>query len=507
MISIRRLRRNVISNALGTIVPAVAWFIVVPILVLHLGDVNYGTYTIAISFAGVMGFLELGLTSAATKFIAEVDIRSDENKLEKIIANNLTIFVGLGLLIVFICFQFGDRLALLLFKDSSLSAQQLKYLVIWMGVVLSLTLIKNAFASVLMGLHRYDLYNGIQIGYAIALAAVQAALVLWNGQVVSLLAGNALVILTSLAAFALVIHRLIPGIHFMRRPDGVFLRTLFAFGMYMMVINLAGTLLFNVDKVIVGQVLGPASVAYYAIPSQITLKIHNGLAVFVSFLFPMASEIQSSGDKATLKNIFMQGMRFILLFDGAVMVFLAVFSQKILALWIDENFAFQSAPLLVITAIGYILYSLSIIPYHILLGIGKPRVLAVLNTLVTGAVILGLTLGLTWRGLAGGCAGVALGFCSAAILPAYVQRELGISWKEVFEQSYGRTILCTLIGSIACAFLPTGLVFRLVYFAAFLIVLIFFGNTRIEDWYLVKAQWQQLVHKVPLLRGQFVHRD
>ncbi len=507
MISIRRLKRNIISNAFGTIVPALAWFFVVPVLILKLGDAGYGVYTIAISFAGVLGFLELGLTSAATKFVAEVEIRNDQDKLEKIIANNLSIYIAIGIVISLVCLEFGGKIAPLLFHDTGLSQPELATMVLLMGLVLSLTLIKNAFASILMGLHRYDYYNFIQIGYAVLLALVQVLIVTLNGQVNSLLMGNIGVILASLVGFAVMIRKLLPGVHFVRLPDGYFLRVLFTFGMYMMVINLAGTLLFNLDKVIIGQILGPTSVSYYAIPSQITLKIHNGLAVFVSFLFPMASEVQSSGDKATMRNIFLQGMRFIALLDGAVMVFLAVFAQKILQVWISPDFAAQSSLLLVITAIGYIIYSLSITPYHILLGMGRPRALAIMNTTITLGVIAGLYFGLIWFGLVGGCVGVAIGFCTAAILPAFVQRKLEISWATIFKESYGRTLICTLGAALLSAFLPAALVIRLMYFAVFVVVLIFFGNTRLEDWRFFQNQWQRLVTQIVIMRKQIAHRN
>ena len=507
MISVRRLKRNVISNAFGTIVPALAWFFVVPVLVLKLGEAGYGVYTIAISFAGVLGFLELGLTSAATKFVAEVEIRNDHDKLEKIISNNLSIYIALGIIITLVCLEFGGKIAPLVFHDTGLSQPELATMVLLMGLILSLTLVKNAFASILMGLHRYDYYNFIQVGYAVLLALVQVLIVSLNGQVNSLLMGTVGVILASLVGFSLMIRKLLPGVRFFRLPDGYFLRALFTFGMYMMVINLAGTLLFNLDKVIIGRVLGPTSVSYYAIPSQITLKIHNGLAVFVSFLFPMASEVESSGDKVTLKNIFLQGMRFIALLDGAVMVFLAVFAQKILQLWISPDFATQSSLLLVITAIGYIIYSLSITPYHILLGMGRPRALAVMNTIITLGVIAGLYLGLTWFGLVGGCVGVAIGFCTAGILPAFVQRKLDISWTTIFKESYGRTLICTLGAALISVLLPSTPIIRLMYFVVFLFALIFFGNTRIEDWRFLQNQWQRLAAQIVVMRKQIAHRN
>jgi O-antigen/teichoic acid export membrane protein len=506
-ISIQRLKRNVISNALGTIAPAVAWFLIVPILVAQLGEQGFGVYTIAISFAGVLGFLELGLTSAATKFIAEVNIRSNRRKLGKIISNNLSIYIGLGIIITTLGFVFAPEIGPMMFHGSGLEQNEMERMVQLISIILSITLIKNTFSSILMGLHRYDLYNAIQICYAVVLAIVQAGIVLNKGTIIALLAGNIALTAICLIAFIAVVQKLIPGVRMLRWPDGYFFRLLFSFGMYMMIINFAGTLLFNIDKVLIGQILGPKSVSYYAIPTQMTLKVHNALAVFVSFLFPMVSEVQSSGDKTTIKNIFLQGMRFMMLIDGLVMVFLAVFSQQIMHIWISADFAAQSALLLQITAIGYIFYSLSITPYHILLGMGRPKVLAILNLVTTLSVIGGLFAGLTWFGLVGGCVGALFGFVTAAIMPIYLQRVLGISWSTVFKQSYGRTILCTVSASFLSIFLPQSIAIRLLFFAIFILVLIFFGNARIEDWQFFQNQWQRITAQIVVLRNKNVHRN
>lgn len=150
---IRLLRRNVISNAVGIVVPALAWAVVVPVLVHWLRVQGYGVYTIACSFAGVLGFLELGLTSAALKFIAEVEIRGNTEKLEKIISSNLSLYIGLGGIITLLCFIFASHIASFLFLNSGMDQEELALLVKLVGIILTLTLVRNALSSVLMGFH------------------------------------------------------------------------------------------------------------------------------------------------------------------------------------------------------------------------------------------------------------------------------------------------------------------------------------------------------------------
>jgi O-antigen/teichoic acid export membrane protein len=377
--------------------------------------------------------------------------------------------------------------------------QKLALLLKLVGIILALTLLRNALSSVLMGLHRYDIYNAIQVSYAIALALVQGAVVIKGGQVIAVMLGTIAVMVAGLISFILAIHHLIPKVRLFRLPDGYFLRLLFSFGMYMMLINLGAAILFNVDKVIIGWLLGPESVTYYAVPTQIALKIHNGLAVFVSFLFPLASETKSIGDTATLRKIYLQSMRYIVLIDGLVMVLVGTFAREILDIWIDPDFGAVSAPILLLTSSGYLLFALSIPTYHILLGMGHPRELAMLNMLATLCVIASLTAGLIFFNLIGGSFGAMIGMGTIFVLPWYAQRLLSIPWKTAFRDSYGRTLMCSISGMLISAVLPPHFLIRLLYYGGFILVLLRYGNTRREDWRMVQGGWQQMMARVLVL--------
>lgn len=496
---IRFLRRNLISNVIGVIVPAIAWLILVPILIHSLGEQAYGIYIIALSFAGVLGFLELGLTSAATKYIAEVDTRRNMEKLGRIISSNLAIYVGLGGCIVLVSLIFAPEIALLLFNDTDLSLNELTVIVRLIGALLALTLLRDALSAVPRGFQRYDIYNGIQIFYGLALTLIQLVIVWRGGHVVELMLGQIVITFVSLGGFILAIHYLIPGIRLLRFPDGVILRILFTFGIYMMVINLGATLLHNLDKVMVGWVIGSEGVAYYSVPTQIAFKVHTGLALIVSFLFPLSSEAQSVGDSSTLRNVFLQGMRLIMLVDGLVMVFLGTFANQILSIWIDPGFALSSAPILVFTSIGYFMFALSIIPFNMLIGMGYPRQMAVLNTLAAICVVLGLMAGLSISGLIGGSIGAAIGMSAMITLPWYLQRKLDISWVMAFRNSYGKTFICIVGGILISLVLPQDFPIRFIYFIGFSISLLFLGNTTREDWVLIQGVFQKVVSHTSLL--------
>ncbi|MGD2144616.1 MAG: oligosaccharide flippase family protein [Anaerolineae bacterium] len=498
---IKLLRRNLISNAVGVIAPALAWVLVVPLLVHRLGEHAYGVYTVAISFAGILGFLELGLTSAATKYIAEVDTRNSVERLERIVSTNVSLYLGLGSGIAVLTFFLAPYIAPLVFRGSGVDQQELMSVVRLVGVLFALTVLRNALSSVPRGFQRYDIHNAIQVTYAIGLALTQGAIVLLGGRVLALMLGNLAVATASLIGFTLVVRRLIPTIRLVRLPDRGTLQVLFGFGMYMMVINATGTLLFTVDKVIVGWTSGVADVTYYAVPTQTLLKFHTGVAVLTSVLFPLASEVQSMGDQATLRKIYLHSTRFVMLIYGLLMAFVGTFAREILAMWISPGFAALSSPILAVMSLGYLFLALSITPYHILIGTGHPREMAVLNIMAALCVVLGLTLGVTRFGLVGGAVGATVGMGAMVVLPWYVQRLLHISWRRALIDGYGRTLVCSVVGIAAGALLSRYLVARLIFYPGFAFALLTWGNVEREDWHRVRSLCRQAVARLPVSTG------
>jgi O-antigen/teichoic acid export membrane protein len=487
------LRRNLISNAVGIVVPALSWVVVVPVLVRCLGVDGFGVYTIAFSLSGLMSFLELGLTSASIKFIADVEIRRSDETLEKIVSSNIFLYAGIGVFVVILTFLFATQLAALIFRETNVDADELALIVKFVGILVSMTLVKNSLASVVMGFQRYDIYNLIQVNFFILQAfSLVAASVIWKN-IPSLMLANIGVMAVSIIGFIIAIRRLSPRTRLVRTPHAESLKILFSFGMYMMLINLSSTVLMNMDKVIVGWVMGPESVAYYSVPAQIALKIHNGLAVLIMFIFPLTSEVQSCGDESTVRQIYLHSMRFIVLADGVAMVFLSTFASDILKIWIDTNFSMASAHLLVLTSLAYLAFSLSITPFHMLQGIGRARELSLMCMATSFSVIACLYLGIDRFGLVGGCSGVIIGMATTIALPWYVQRILGITWAEAFNESYGRTLLCSVIGIAVGPIIPAKFVLRTIFYSAFIIFILVFGNTTKHDWSTIKVVLKKAV--------------
>ena len=73
----KRFAVNVFTNWVATAVGMVVPFFLMPFVVHHLGDVQYGIWILAVSTVSYLGLLDLGLRSAVIRFVSRAQARGE----------------------------------------------------------------------------------------------------------------------------------------------------------------------------------------------------------------------------------------------------------------------------------------------------------------------------------------------------------------------------------------------------------------------------------------------
>jgi O-antigen/teichoic acid export membrane protein len=163
------------------------------------------------------------------------------------------------------------------------------------------------------------------------------------------------------------------GIHLSgARP--VAFRRMFSFGWVLTVNSIAGFLLYQVQKFLVGFAMGPAAVAVYQSAVVVPSKIHAAVNAATEVMFPFAS---ASRDRAELRRVYLRMLCGSMVVALLGFVALTSLARPMLALWLGAAMAAQVAPLVPIFALAYFFLALSPAPFHLVNGIGRPA----LNTL------------------------------------------------------------------------------------------------------------------------------
>lgn len=167
-----------------------------------------------------------------------------------------------------------------------------------------------------------------------------------------------------------------------------------------------GAVLFGVtDRVIVGSLLGSASLAYYSIASQLAMQIHAISAAALSVLFPIISRKLEAGNRDFLPPTARLTMGGNLILSSALAAGLLVLAPFLLTPWVGKETAPAVAKLLPWLAAGYWLLSLNVAPFYILLGMGRMRFVGLVVVFSGFAGTLASWISIEFAGLDGAPAG------------------------------------------------------------------------------------------------------
>lgn len=359
-------------------------FLATPYFLKMLGTEKYGNWMLLTATVGLGSMLYAGTGTATIKEISAGLGRADGGNAERTVRASLAIAMlgGSGLAVLI--------LALFWFAGESLFEKMGdRELVRLTGIVAAALIwieqLDNVFASALKGAERFGPAATIEMAIKTAQIAFAALLVLAWAELWALYA--ALVIIASLRLIgkAWMVKRLLDLSSL--RPSLAHVTAVLHFAKWGWLQG-AGAVLFGVaDRLLVGSLLGAASLAYYSIASQLALQIHAVSAAGLSVIFPMVSRKLQEDAKFSLWRITTLTVVSNLAVSSALAIGLLLFGGEILTFWLGEEAVGSSAEVLPFLIIAYWLLGINVVPYYTLLGMGRARFIGI-STSVSGVVAI-----------------------------------------------------------------------------------------------------------------------
>lgn len=485
--------------------PAALTIVVTPILVHYLGVDYYGIFVLSGVLMSFVALTNLGVAPALLKFVSEYAAKQQLSEINVLIGVSLLLSAVVGCIGVLISFVVAFFFLSDLFDLTAEQQPTAKFAFVLAGLTYLVSALLGVLASVPVGLQRFGVSAALKIGLhaPTALCTVLAAYLGFGlrGVMVVALAGH----MVGLVVFTWVNRRLLPGFRPVLRWNSPVLLRLFSFSAFTFVANVAGVVLFQLDKILIGALDSVAGVTYYTIPGGLAQTIHAAVASLAVVALPLSSDLIARGDIARVRQLYVRATRFVVLFTVSVSIPLYVFSEKILLYWLGPTFADKSTAVLRILILTYGMLALTAIPYYLALGANKPWVPAVFS-IFTAVLNVGLVLVLIPRF---GIVGAAVGYlASTAAVPFFVwyfeRRVLGVTqriWLELLRKlalpAVWQVLVCylaiTLVTNVAVLLVvlaATSMVLPVLYYA--------FGFFDDED--------KALLKRLALGRGQLRSR-
>jgi len=369
--------KNAIYNGIGFIVPILIALFTTPYIVHKLGTDLYGIYVLCISIIGFMSFFDLGFGTGIIKFVSQYEAKGDFEKINKIVNTALVVNTFMGLLGAISIFFFSDYLAVHLFKvkieNQYISEIAFKITAIGFLIVL----LNGVFSNIPKALQRYDVATKIQTSIWIV-STLSTVIILYLG--FSLKEVFLLWIffqILGLIAYYYTSKLLLPSLNINFIFSIEVFKEIFGFSMFTAMNSITGNIVFRVDKMIVGAILGASFVTYYQVSFMIVQMANGFISAISQHLFPLFSKLNSFQDVNKIKNLFLNSTSFILVLSLIINTLLLINGTIFLVKWMGQDFANNSGLVLPILSSAFFLMSIGATMVRLADGLGFPQ----LNTL------------------------------------------------------------------------------------------------------------------------------
>lgn len=369
----KKLVKNSLMNLLGAILPAIVGLLTIPYIVRSMGDATYGILTLVTAIIGYFAILDLNISSGAIKYIAEYNALSKVSELNQVITFGGMVYFAIGLIGFVGIYFFSDSLAQTVFSvppDLVLLAISTIKLAAF-GFIFGQ--LQSYLISIPQALQRYTVAAKMEASFGMAIPLL-TVIILWMGyglyEVVLL---RVLMSVANVVLLVLVIRNLMPDLH-MQMPSRHIMLKLGSFSMFAYLSKIASIIYTNADKLIIGALIGMASLTYYIIPFTLINRILSMSFRLSSVIYPAASEMNSKNELDKLKEIYFSATKYVAYINLYFLLIVTIFAHEILYYWMGPRYADNGTVVMVLIALGLMLDSVTNIPSLLNDGFGHPKV-------------------------------------------------------------------------------------------------------------------------------------
>jgi len=349
-------------------------FISTPWFLHQLGTQQYGHWMLLSATVNVGGILNSGTGAATIKTVSANIGRLADSLVEKTVKRSLAIAIlggGTLSLLVFLIFWFAGSL----FLDRMGSLSLVRTTGVAAALLLWIEQLDNVFASSLKGAEHFGLAARIEIASKTAQILVAAIALISYPNLDGLYSALFLVALLRLTTKAILVKKQLNLVSLKPTLSGS--SELLHFAKWGWLQGIGGTLFSVADRMLVGSLLGASSLTYYSIASQLTMQIHAASAAGLSVIFPKVSRKLEGQGNFSLSRIALLAISANLAISTVLAAGLTIAGPLILRMWLGENSAVHIAIILPWLTIAYWLLAISVVPYYLLLGMGRMRYVGV----------------------------------------------------------------------------------------------------------------------------------
>ncbi len=430
--------RSVITNWLTYIVSGVVSFFLSPYIVRHLGNSAYGIWVLLVSLTGYLGFLDLGIRGAVTRYVARFHAEGNHEQASRTASSASGMFLlgGFAALIISAAFALFAVPHFDIPRAYLLSAQ---FVVLIAGANVAISLLSGVFGGILVGLQRFDIHNSVAV---VSISLRTIAIIL------ALRAGRGLITL-ALIQFGVTLGELIMGYIFSRKlyPQLRFaighiyrdhVALIFSFGIFALLLQASNYLIYYTDAMVIGAFLPVSMITFFAIAGNLTIYARDLVGGFSRIMTPMVSKLEVESGTEKLRGTSMKAARYCAIAILPVFVTFIIRGHSFIGLWMGPSYADLSGHVLWILSVPWFFAAGAAVFASVMLGISRHKPVVPV-AIAEGLCNLALSIILVRKiGIIGVAWGTVIPNMATSIFfwPWYVRKTLGVPMGEYARKAW-----------------------------------------------------------------------
>lgn len=453
----RSLPASVLANWTGYAVGLIVNFLLSPLVVGHLGPAAYGVWILLVTLTAYLGFLDLGIRSSVTRYVARAESRGDRATSIQVASTALAVFTAMAGVAVAAAAALG-LVAPSVFHIPAEYRATTAIVATLAGASTGLALVNGALGGVLVGRERFDVVGAIEVVTTLVRAGLVLGVLTTGGGLVELAVAQLLASLTGTVLTAWWGRRILPGLRLRPTWSRPHLRLLVSYGGVAFVAQLGAGVVERAAVVVIGAFMPMAAVTVFAIASGLIDYARALVAGIRTTLAPRASALEGRGQGEALRDLVLDGARYCTLLVLPIAVTFALRGSSFIGLWMGPAYGGPSGAVLAILAGRLVVLGATGAAGNVMLGASRERAVAVLYVAEAAVNVTAMLLLVRSAGLVGVAWATTVPTVVAALLvwPWLLRRSFGVSVRGYLSSAWGRPVVAMLPFAGA-----TGLVERL----------------------------------------------
>ena len=329
--------KNTLFGVVGNIVHVLARIVVVPVMIRHLGLDGYGIWAVLMSIAAYITLGGAGVKSAFQKYVAEATGTGDYDRASRLLSTGTAAVLALSVVVLVPLAVFAHSLAVAVGVPQNWlvpASLAIRYL----SITAIVANVSQTFQSILMGAHRIDLREKLNVGLDLLNAAATVAL-LYAG--FGLLAMCIVFCAYQLAGgflWYLYSHRILPEVHvapkFVTRSV---VKELVRFGASYQLVSMLELLYAAVLPVAILKFFGANAAGVFALAARLVSFATLIQGSYLQAILSGGSLVYASGSAEQNNAFIVKSFKAMAVLSILPLAFIALYGAKIAFVWTGKT--------------------------------------------------------------------------------------------------------------------------------------------------------------------------